>query len=105
MSANQAKQSLEPNLDNVVELIQRRVNRPVYFRVVSGDEGQPVIEQIQFLTTDGLAQITGIDARTIREWVKKGLLPYHKPKGTGQYLFELNETLGFLMSSKENESQ
>lgn len=93
------------NIDNLVELVQRQANQPIYFRVVPGKHGPATIEQIQFLTTDELARITGLEPRTIRDWVKRKLLPYHKPEGTGQYLFELNETLRFLMSNKDEDSQ
>jgi excisionase family DNA binding protein len=86
-------------------MVQRRITQPVYFRVVPGNDGQPTIEQIQFLTTESLALITGLEARTIRDWVKRDLLPFHKPPGTGHYLFELNETLRFLMSRKETDSE
>src|SRR5262249_19325358 len=80
----------------VARLLKDKLTEPVYFRASHGPDGEIKIEQIRFLRTEDLAALIGVEERTIRGWVAKGQVPYHKPPGSSVNLFELNEIMSWI---------
>jgi len=87
--------------DNISQLLNRKLSEPVYFKVIPGSTG-PRIEEICYLRTEGLAALLGIDIRTVRAWVLRGTVPYYKPPGSSIVLFELNEIVRWIESTRQN---
>jgi len=83
--------------ENIKKLIKSKLAQPVYFKVVQNMDGGLSIEQVQFVDTKGLAALTTLGPRTIRDWVAKGIIKFYKPPGSSRILFEINEVLNFLM--------
>jgi excisionase family DNA binding protein len=80
----------------LARLINDKLTEPVYFRAVQLPDGDLKIEQIRFLRTEELAALIGVEDRTIRGWVAKGQVPYHKAPGSSVNLFELNEIMRWI---------
>jgi len=80
----------------LARLLKDKLSEPVYFRARHGADGELKIEQIRFLRTEELAALIGLEERTIRGWVAKGRVPYHKPPGSSVNLFELNEIIRWI---------
>jgi len=80
----------------LARLLKDKLSEPVYFRASQSPDGQIQIEQIRFLRTEELAAFIGLGERTIRGWVAKGQVPYHKPPGSSVNLFELNEIMRWI---------
>jgi excisionase family DNA binding protein len=80
----------------LARLMKDKLSEPVYFRATQLPDGDLQIEQIRFLRTEELASFIGVEDRTIRGWVAKGQVPYHKAPGSSVNLFELNEIIRWI---------
>lgn len=86
--------------DEITKLLKRKLKEPVFFKVVQNPDGDLTIKQIQFLDTEEVAAIAKVSERTVRSWVERRLLPFYKPKGSSRNLFEINETIEYLMRNR-----
>ena len=80
----------------LAQLLRDKLSEPVYFRASQSPDGQIMLEQVRFLRTEELAAFIGVGERTIRGWVAKGQVPYHKPPGSSANLFDVNEIIKWL---------
>ena len=75
------------------EMLKEKLAEPLYLKITHGPDGNLMIEQVAYLRTEELAALIGVEERTIRGWVAKGQVPYHKPPGSSANLFQLSEII------------
>lgn len=95
-AAGDATAQIETVINSLTEAIKGNLARPVYFVCERDTGGNLSIRQIEFLTTDELAELCKVDVRTVHTWIARKLLPYYKPPGTLGVLFDLNETIEWI---------
>src|SRR5262245_55038684 len=78
------------------QVLKDKLAEPLYLKVSHGSDGDLIIEQVAYLRTEDLAAFMGVEGRTIRGWVAKGQIPYHKPPGSSANLFQLNEIIKWI---------
>jgi len=78
------------------QLLKDKLAESLYLKVSHGPDGNLMIEQVAYLRTEELAAFMGVEERTIRGWVAKGQVPYHKPPGSSANLFQLNEIIRWI---------
>jgi excisionase family DNA binding protein len=80
------------------EMLKDKLAEPLYLKITHGPDGNLIIEQVAYLRTEELAALIGVEERTIRGWVAKGQVPYHKPPGSSANLFQLGEIIKWVES-------
>jgi hypothetical protein len=83
--------------------IKAGLSRPIYLRVDKERGGEVSIKQIEFLTPAQLAELTHVSPRTVYGWIEraqKNGLKYYKPPGSSGIIFEINETLDWIMTAQ-----
>jgi len=83
----------------LAEALTAKLTEPIYFKAVQGSDGKLTVEQIRFLRVEDLASLTGLEPRTIRGWVAKGVIPFYKPRGSSVLLFDLTEVVDAIKKS------
>lgn len=86
--------------DDLTKLLKRKLTEPIFLKVARNLDGDLSIQQIQFLDTEEVAALAKVSERTVRSWVERQLLPYYKPEGSSRNLFEINETIEYLMRNR-----
>jgi len=95
--STQPRTEAEIAIGAISEVIKGRMTRPIYLRVEMQPGGLD-IRQVEYLTAEEFAQLVKVEPRTVYTWFEKRLIKYHKPKGTGQNLIDLNDALAWIES-------
>ena len=78
--------------------IKRTLKRPIYIQIAQ-EQGEISIKQVEFLTTEQLAELMHVETRTVYSWIEKaqenGLKFYRAPNTRG-VLFEMSEVLEWI---------
>lgn len=102
MSADVEAAVEKTGVEQLIELLTRRRERPVYFQIIEGKNGKMECRQVEFLTPEQLADLAHVDKRTVYSWIEKtnenGLKFYRAP-GTRGVLFEINEVLEWIRNT------
>src|ERR1043165_6636746 len=95
MMSSQPRTEAEVAIGAISDVIKSRMTRPLYLRVEMTPGGL-AIRQVEYLTAEEFAQLVKVEPRTVYTWFEKKLIKYHKPKGTGQNLIDLNDALAWI---------
>ncbi|MGH9828210.1 MAG: helix-turn-helix transcriptional regulator [Blastocatellia bacterium] len=88
-------------LDTKVEaLIIQKLEQPLYLRIEKSKDGKLKLEHVQFLRCEEVARITGVETRTVRNWIARGFIPHYHPPGSSVVLFWLPEVIDWILSNR-----
>lgn len=95
-------ESISEVISKLTQEIKQGLAHPMYLKVERESTGSVAVKQIQFLTPAQLADLTHVSVRTVYGWIEKSPhngLKFYRPPGTSGVLFEVGETLQWIMSS------
>lgn len=95
--STQLRTEAEIAIGAISDVIKGKMTRPIYLRVEMQPGGLD-IRQVEFLTAEEFAALVKVEARTVYTWFEKRLIPFYKPKGTGQNLIDINDALAWIES-------
>ena len=90
------------SVEQLIDLLTKRRERPVYLQILAGKNGKLECRQIEFLTPEQLADLVHVETRTVYSWVEKAPengLKFYRAPGTRGVLFEINEVLEWIRNT------
>ncbi|MFP5260879.1 MAG: hypothetical protein ACLGJB_03105 [Blastocatellia bacterium] len=102
MSAEVETSVEKSRVEQLIKLLTQRRERPIYFQIIEGKNGNLECRQVEFLTPEQLADLAHVETRTVYSWVEKspgnGLKFYRAPNTRG-VLFEINEVMEWIRNT------
>jgi excisionase family DNA binding protein len=89
-------------VEQLIELLTQRRERPIYFQIIERENGKIECCQVEFLTPEQLADLAHVETRTVYSWVEKAQengLKFYRAPGTRGVLFEINEVLEWIRNT------
>jgi predicted regulator of amino acid metabolism with ACT domain len=62
---------VEPAVEQLIDLLTSRRERPVYFQINEGKSGKLECRQVEFITPEQFAELRKVDRRTVYSWIDK----------------------------------
>jgi hypothetical protein len=104
---DERQRQIQRPLQDLVEGIQRTLQKPVYLQVTSDKSGALSIKQIEFLTVDEFAALCKVEKRTVYGWIEDARrtgLKCYRPPGSRGILFEMNEAVEWILNNPNLEN-
>lgn len=90
-------------VEQLIDLLTTRRERPVYFQIIEGENGKLECRQVEFITPEQFAQLRNVSRRTVYGWIDKASEPgkdpldfvppmYRQPNASG-IVFDLHEAV------------
>lgn len=84
---------LKAAIEEVLGEVKRSLQKPIYLRVDTNENGQLLIRSVEYLTVEAFAELLHVDERTVYSWIEKAAengLRFFRPPGTRRPLFDVN---------------
>jgi hypothetical protein len=99
------------SVEQLIDLLTTRRERPIYFQIIEGESGKLVCRQVEFITPEQFAQLRNVSRRTVYGWIDKAseqgkdpldFVPpmYRQPNASG-IVFDLHEAVLWIKGQLE----
>ena len=103
------------SVEQLIDLLTTRRERPIYFQIVEGDSGKLECRQVEFITPEQFAQLRNVSRRTVYGRIDKASEPgkdpldfvppmYRQPNANG-IVFDLHEAILWIKGQLEPDSK
>lgn len=111
MSADVEAAVEKTNIEQLIDLLITRRERPVYFQIIEGEHAKLECRQVEFITPEQFAQLRNVSRRTVYGWIEKAsekdadplaFVPpmYRQPNASG-IVFDLHEAVLWIKGQLE----
>jgi len=113
MSAGVETTIEKSSVEQLINLLTTRHERPIYFQIIEGENGKLECRQVEFITPEQFAQLRNVSRRTVYGWIDKASEPgkdpldfvppmYRQPNASG-IVFDLHEAVLWIKGQLEPE--